>query len=71
MKYIELNTFLKIKGLAGSGGEAKQLIRSEKISVNNVIETRNKRKLIAGDIITYENKELEVMEEDCQKKLEN
>jgi ribosome-associated protein len=55
MKYIELNTFLKVKGIASSGGEAKNIIRDNKIKVNNEIETRNKRKLIKDDIVEINN----------------
>jgi len=52
-KYIELNAFLKVKGLASSGGAAKQLIRSEMVLVNGVVETRNKKKLVAGDKVSF------------------
>ena len=55
-KYIELNTFLKIKGLANSGGEAKNRIRNEEVKVNGEIETRNKRKLHSGDKIEIAGK---------------
>lgn len=55
-KYIELNTYLKLKGLANSGGAAKQIIRSEKLKVNGEIETRNKRKLHSGDKIEVNGK---------------
>ncbi len=67
MKYIELNTFLNISGIAGSGGEAKQLIRSEAVKVNGEIETRNKKKLVAGDKVTFENQEFVVNEDVCKK----
>ena len=48
-RYIELNTFLKINGLASTGGQAKLLIRSGAVLVNGEQETRNKRKLHSGD----------------------
>ena len=54
--YIELNSFLKIKNLASTGGRAKLLIRSEAVKVNNDIETRNKRKLHQGDIVEVDGK---------------
>ena len=54
--FIELNTFLKLKNLASTGGQAKVLIRSGEISVNGEVETRNKRKLHAGDKMTYQGK---------------
>ncbi|MBI5392601.1 RNA-binding S4 domain-containing protein [Candidatus Woesearchaeota archaeon] len=55
-KYIELNAFLKLKGLASTGGQAKLLIRSEAVAVNGEKETKNKRKLIAGDKVSYQEK---------------
>jgi len=55
-KYIELNTYVKILGLAASGGQAKVLIRSGVIQLNGTIETRNKKKLYTGDVIEYEGK---------------
>jgi ribosome-associated protein len=54
-KHIELNTFIKIKGIATTGGYAKLLIRSGKVQVNRKVETRNKRKLIPGDEVTFED----------------
>lgn len=55
-KYIELNTYLKIKGLASSGGEAKHKIRNEEVKVNGEIETRNKKKLFGGEKIEVNDK---------------
>ncbi len=55
-KIIELNTFLKIKNLASTGGQAKILIRSGEILVNGEVETRNRRKLHVGDKVSYHGK---------------
>lgn len=57
---IELNAFLKKKNLASTGGEAKVLIRSGVVKVNDVIETRNKKKLARGDIVNVSGKEFTV-----------
>ena len=62
MKYIELNAFVKLKGLAATGGRAKLLIRSGTVLVNGVVETRNRKKLITGDTISVEGKEFVVEE---------
>jgi ribosome-associated protein len=51
--YIELNAFVCLNKLATTGGRAKLLIRSGNISVNSEKETRNKRKLYTGDIMSY------------------
>ena len=55
--FIELNAFIKQKCLATTGGQAKLLIRSGKVLVNGQVETRNKRKLRAGDKVRVEEKE--------------
>ncbi len=50
---IELCQLLKFSGLAGTGGEAKLLIAQELVSVNGEIETRKRRKILAGDRVNY------------------
>lgn len=54
---IELDKFLKLADIVGSGGEAKHLIRSGAIKVNGEEETRRGRKLRNGDIVTYNNED--------------
>ena len=61
--FVELNTFLKIKNLASTGGQAKQLIRSGAVLVNGIIETRNRRKLIAGDKVEINGKKYIITED--------
>jgi ribosome-associated protein len=46
---ITLAQAVKAAGLAGTGGQAKHLIREGKVSVNGAVETRPGRKLVAGD----------------------
>ena len=62
-KHIELNAFLKIKGIEGTGGNIKIIIRSGLVKVNGKVETRNKRKLHAGDVVEYLGKKHIVKEE--------
>lgn len=50
---IELAQFLKLAGLAESGGEAKHLIQSGLVQVNDTVETRRGKKLGPGDRITF------------------
>ena len=61
-KYVELNNFLKIMGIANTGGRAKLIIRARQIKVNGETETRNKRKLHSGDFVEYSGKKYEVEE---------
>ena len=61
-KYIELNAFVKLKGFAQTGGQAKSIIRCNHVKVNGEIETRNRRKLHAGDKVDIQGKEFTVEE---------
>ncbi|MGQ9681928.1 MAG: RNA-binding S4 domain-containing protein [Anaerolineae bacterium] len=49
---IDLDSFLKWQGLVTTGGHAKQLIQSGQVRVNGQVETRRKRKLTTGDMVT-------------------
>ena len=49
-----LNTFVKNKKNIATGGQAKLYIRSGKVIVNNVVETRNKLQLKTGDVVVLE-----------------
>lgn len=51
-EYIELDKLLKRENLAASGGEAKYLVSQGVVKVNGEIETRKRRKLYAGDVVT-------------------
>lgn len=50
---VELYKILKFEGLAASGGEAKQLIADGYVRVNGQVETRKRKKIVAGDIIEF------------------
>lgn len=50
--HITLDALLKVTGLAGSGGAAKQLIAAGGVIVNGEVELRRGRKLRAGDTVT-------------------
>jgi ribosome-associated protein len=48
-EHITLAQALKVVGLAGSGGQAKHLVRGGTVTVNGAVETQPGRKLVAGD----------------------
>jgi len=52
---IKLDQFLKWANIVSSGGEAKQLIASGVVTVNDEVETRRGRKLKDGDIVGLQN----------------
>jgi ribosome-associated protein len=47
--HITLAQAVKAAGLAGSGGQAKHLVRSGAVTINGAVETQPARKLHAGD----------------------
>ena len=51
---IKLDQFLKLVGIASTGGQAKMMIVDGAIKVNGVVETRRGRKLVSGDRVTVE-----------------
>jgi ribosome-associated protein len=55
---IQLDQFLKLTGLVGTGGQAKLVIQGGEVMVNGVVETRRKKKLKAGDAITFNGQTL-------------
>jgi len=59
---IELNIFLKKMGVEGTGGQVKLFIRSGKLLVNGVVDVRNRRKLVVGDVVEYDGKKHIVQE---------
>ncbi len=57
---IELCQFLKFGGLTGTGGEAKQVISQGLVTLNGVVETQKRKKLLAGDKVAYDGKTIVV-----------
>jgi ribosome-associated protein len=51
---VELYKILKFEGLATSGGEAKTVIDDGQVLVNGSVETRKRKKIVAGDTIEYQ-----------------
>ena len=53
-KPINLTQALKLIGWAENGGQAKALIAEGLVRVNGEVESRKRRKLALGDIVTLE-----------------
>ncbi|BAY73831.1 MAG: RNA-binding S4 domain-containing protein [Nostoc sp. ChiSLP01] len=49
---IKLDQFLKLLGIAPTGGQAKLMIIDGNVKVNGTIETRRGRQLISSDRVT-------------------
>lgn len=55
-EYITLQQFLKLANIASSGGEAKILVKTLEINVNQEKEDRRGKKLYPGDEVTIDGK---------------
>jgi len=54
--FITLGQLLQVSGFANSGVQAKFLLQSLAISVNNLKENRRGRKLFAGDVVNISDR---------------
>ncbi|BDP40735.1 hypothetical protein DAETH_07040 [Deinococcus aetherius] len=57
---IDLQDFLKLRGLVETGGEAKFRVQGGEVRLNGVIETRRRKKLRRGDIVEYAGERVRV-----------
>lgn len=55
-----LDQFLKLAGIAGTGGQAKLFIQGGEVQVNGVVETRRRKKLSADDVVEVGGETLRV-----------
>lgn len=58
---VELHKILKFEGLAASGGEAKAAIEQGLVTVNGAVETRKRKKIVAGDVIEFSGEKLVIV----------
>jgi len=52
---IELFRLLKWENLVASGAEAKAVIAEGRVLVNEKVETQKRKKIVAGDVVEFEN----------------
>jgi ribosome-associated protein len=57
---VELYKILKFEGMVGSGGVAKGVIDQGLVLVNGAVETRKRKKIVAGDVIKFNNEEIQI-----------
>ena len=53
---LRLDQFLKLSGVADTGGQAKWMIQNGEVKVNGEVETRRGRKMTAGDRVEVKGK---------------
>ncbi len=60
-EFIKLQDLLKFAGLTSTGGEAKLVILSGEVSVNDTLCQERGRKIRPGDLVTFRNYRLQVI----------
>lgn len=55
---VQLYKILKFEGLVESGAAAKIVISDGLVLVNDTLETRKRRKIITGDIISFNGEKM-------------
>lgn len=55
---IELCQLLKFAGLAESGGDAKRAVAHGLVELNGVVETRKRKKIMSGDLVSCQGETL-------------
>lgn len=61
--FIQLQSFLKFKGIAETGGQAKEFIQDGIIKVNSEVCTARGKKLRNGDIVSAFAVDYEIVNE--------
>ena len=59
-EFIKLDAFLKLSGLAETGGEAKLMVADGEVLVNGEVCTQRGKKLRPGDTVSFGGETLEV-----------
>jgi ribosome-associated protein len=58
---VELYKILKFEGVVASGGQAKAVIDDGQVLVNGEVETRKRKKIVAGDVIEFMDEKLHIV----------
>ena len=58
---VELYKILKFEGMVHSGGVAKLAIESGDVLVNGQVETRKRKKIVAGDVIEFNGESIHLV----------
>lgn len=58
---VELYKILKFENLVMSGGEAKHAIAQGLVTLNGLVESRKRKKIFAGDVISFGQEMLKII----------
>lgn len=60
-EFIELNRLIKFSGFTGTGGEAKLAIANGEALINGEVETRRRKKIRSGEVLSFRSIEIKVI----------
>ena len=60
-EFIKLGQAIKAANLVESGAEAKEVIQDGYVKVNGEVCTQRGKKLVAGDIVSFEGNEIKIV----------
>ena len=60
-EFIKLGQALKAANLVQDGVEAKYVIQDGEVLVNGEVDTRRRRKLYDGDVLSYQGQEVKII----------
>ncbi|MCG9746980.1 RNA-binding S4 domain-containing protein [Shewanella sp. Isolate8] len=60
-EYIELYKVLKVQSMTSGGGEAKMVISEGLVTVDGEVETRKRKKVIAGQVVSYNGESVTIV----------
>lgn len=60
-EFIKLGQAIKAAGLVESGVEAKIVIQNGEVYVNGRIETQRGKKLVGGEVVSYNGEEIKIV----------
>lgn len=61
-EYIKLGQAMKLSGMVSSGIEAKIVIQRGKVTVNGEVELQRGKKLHAGDVVSYGDETITILQ---------
>lgn len=60
-EFIKLGQVIKAANLVESGAEAKKVIQEGYVKVNGEVCTQRGKKLVVGDVVSFEENEIKVV----------
>ncbi len=60
-EFIKLGQLLKATGMVESGVEAKIVIQDGEVTLNDAVETQRGKKVVAGDVVSFNGKQIKVL----------